>query len=598
MSDWKQLMPNTDSQPTAVKKRRLPFNRKIFLLLAAVFVTSVSTLDAQDGASEAEDDECFIRFSGAATLTGDVYIFDSSPANANRPRRPANLWRLILTPTLTFGDVLTLPFNIMISSRDNGVTSTSGGGGDFLSFLRNPGNNLGFLSISPRLGWAQFHLGTHVPMYSELSSGDGQVFGAGVDLRPGKFRFSSSAGSLQRAIEPDSARGIRGSYGRWIYLTKIGYGTEQGSFIDLNIVRSRDDPASVRQMPEGAAPQEGTLLTANFRVGFSEQMSATGEAGLSYFTNDMSASRMADADPALDGIMLQRISSRLDYAGSFAFLFSENDWSVKASAKYIGAGYVALGYPYMQPDRLEFTLSPRVQLFENRLNINATAGNRTNNLSNTKAETSNQFIGSLNALGVITEDLTVSAGYSNFGIRNNTSMDTLRIETVAQSFNISPTWTIPSAAAVHTISATYSQDAYDDFNVVSGAANSNVTQSILGMYSASLTRIPISATLSYTYLTNDLKAGELTMNSFSLGGSYRIDNGRIVPSLNLTLSTNRLASYTSDRQVYLRASLRWQLSKMFAWTLAASRNDYRYGSSRPGNSFAETLFQTSLTTRF
>jgi len=566
----------------------------VSMVLLALFSSPALHAQSQDGTDEVP----FIRFSGSAVITGDIYTMDPSHDSTIRPRRPPNLWRFILTPTITIGDYLTLPFNIMLSSRETNTITSATRGTSFLQFLQNPGNNLGFLSISPRIGWAQFHLGTHVPNYSELSSGDCQVFGVGADLRPGRYRFSLSAGSTQRPVEPDSSAGIRGSYARWMYLAKLGYGEEETSHVDLNLVRSRDDPSSIQRRIEGIQPQEGTLASVNFRLSLSDALSVLGEGGVSYFTNEMRAGEYPDPEPVLDFLQKQRISSRIDYAGALAVQMSEKDWGVKAQARYIGPGYVALGYPFHQADRLEFSLSPRLQLFESRLSIQGTVGNRVNNLSETKAETSSQFMGACNLLAAVSERFTVSAAYSNFGVRNNTTQDTLKIETVSHSFNLSPTYTIPSDAADHTVSVTYSQDTFNDFNVVSGAENSNITQSIFGLYSVTFTGFPLSLSASYNYLTNDLKPRALTLNSASVNTSYRTIDPAITTSLTLTHSSNRLTGYTSDVQWLLRIAAKWQISRMIALGLSASRNMYEYGSSKPGVSFQENLLQTSITTRF
>jgi hypothetical protein len=132
-----------------------------------------------------------------------------------------------------------------MSIVETNVTTPRTGTSSLTQFILSPVNNLGLASFSPQFGWATFHLGSHTPQYSNLSAGDYQIFGAGFDLRPGQLRFSSSAGIVQRAIDPDTVNGIPGAYARWIYMTKIGYGDEAGSLVDLNIIRLRDDPASI-----------------------------------------------------------------------------------------------------------------------------------------------------------------------------------------------------------------------------------------------------------------------------------------------------------------------------------------------------------------
>src|SRR5207245_2696485 len=101
---------------------------------------------------------------------------------------------------------------------------------------------------SPKIGWAKLYLGTHTPMYSELTVGDQPIFGAGFDLTPGKFELASSAGIAQRAIDPDSAHGIKGAYRRSIYMTRIGYGNADTSFVALNVLKMSDDPNSIHPL--------------------------------------------------------------------------------------------------------------------------------------------------------------------------------------------------------------------------------------------------------------------------------------------------------------------------------------------------------------
>lgn len=562
------------------------------LLCSAVVLTAHAPLSAQTGEKSA------VSFSGSATVTGDVYVFSSIPDSANAPRRPANLWRLIFAPTISFGDWLTLPFNIMISSRETNTATPSTGGSTFLQFLQNPGTNLGFISVAPTFGWAKIHIGTHTLRFSELSSGDSQIFGAGVELRPGKFRFSASAGSMQRAIEPDSAKNIRGAFARWMYLTKIGVGTEDGTFVDLNVVRTRDDPASITRQPGGVSPEEGVLVSTNARIAITDAMYITAEAGTCVFTRDMAASDLSSADNTLNHIIRQRISTRSDYAGTVAFSVTRENWGIKAASKYIGAGYVPLGYPYMQSDRLEFTLSPRVGLLDHALNISGSIGSRTNNLSGTKDETSTQLLGAANIFWTATENFNVSAEYSNFGIRNNVAQDTLRIETVSRSMNVTPSYTIVTASVIHALSATVSVDDFIDYNVVSGTQNSNTTKSILGTYAPSFVAIPLSLNLTGSLMTNDLQAGALRIASGTFGGSYRFLQGRVVPALSVTYSGNRLGGHTDDRQLYIRVSGRWQITNKIALNLAVSQNRYVYGSSRLGVRFVETYFQTSLSTQW
>ena len=554
---------------------------------------------AQRGVAQKGPDVApLFRISGSATITGDVYDFSSSPDGSEQPRRPANLWRFLLNPVITIGDAVTLPFTIMLSTRETSTIVPALRAPTFLQFLQNPANNLGVLSFSPRVGWAKASLGSHVPTYSELSTGNEQLFGLGLDLKPGFFRIAVNGGASQRAIEADSANGIRGSYARRMYAMKLGYGQDAGSFIDVNIVRAKDEASSVQKRPKGLAPEEGLVFTTNYRIRLADAASITGEVGGSAFTRDLGSELANVKTPVPGWLYRHRISTSTDFAGTLMFNYTEKSWGVKAGSKYIGAGYFSLAYPYMQPDRLDFLLAPYLKVFKSRLAMNGSIGYRTNNLSKTKDATSHQIIGSFNAFALVSENVSVNTRFANYGIRNRMAVDTLKLDMVTNSFSVSPTVTIPTRTLVNTFMVNFSIDAYNEINTLTASERSNNTTSVMGMYMANFTGIPLSANLTGMLMKNDVPNNELTLLSATAGVSYRFLNGALRPSASATWSVNSLASYTADRQFLFRVGAQCDLGPSLALGLFGSMNSYRYGSTRPGVSFRESFLESSLSVTF
>ncbi len=562
-----------------------------FLILGLLLAAGgARPMSAQDAAPQSP-----VRFTGSVVVTGDVYDFTATPSGAEQPRRPANLWRLVFTPTLEIGDHFSLPMTFMLSSRETNTLTPSIQKPGILEFLQNPMNNL---SLAPRYGWAKAYLGSHVPRYSDLSSGDEQIFGAGIDLTPGDFRIAASAGVSQRAIEPDSARGIRGTYARNLTMARIGYGREEESFVSLNVVQGRDDVASIRRRPDGVTPQEGVTATASFRIGLGSDLSLTGEAGASAFTRDMDAATFDAGLAVPSSLFTQRISSRGDYAGLLALAYSTPSLGLKLSGRYVGAGFVSMAFPWLQADRLDLLLAPRIVLFNNGLNLSGSIGYRTNNLSNTMAATSTQLISNVNALMQFTDELSINARYANFGMRNNNRNDTLKIENVTNSFSIGPTYALQTRSAVHTISASWALDAFTDFNTVTGQAGSNNTNTITGLYSLLFLTVPISATIVGTHLTNDLPDRMLTISSINGMVTWAFLENALRPMASVTLTRSETAGFTADNQVVLRLGIQYSITKAVNLSITASRNSHTYGSSRPGVSFHETMLETNLSTQF
>lgn len=569
--------------------------------LAFLFVAS-SSVYAQHDSTQAS----LVGFSGTVTLSQDVYDFATTPDGIEAPRRPANLTRFVFAPTITIGDYISLPFNIQISSRETNFITSSVPNPTFVQFLENPLNNLGFISISPKIGWAKAYIGTHTPIYSELSTGDQQIFGGGFDLTPGKFELAASTGIAQRAIEPDSAHGIKGAYARTLYMAKLGFGNPDSSCFALNFVRMKDDPNSIARPLNDSTfpvPQEGALASANFAVQIADPLRLTGEAAVSGFTMDVNAAP-ADLGGILpSSILAQRISTRADVAGTLAIDWKNKTWGIKTSGKYIGAGFVTPGYPFLTPDRLEFLVAPRIALFDGGLALNTSLGYRVNNLSQTKAATSTQIIGSATALATFSDKFSISGQFANFGVRNSETNDTLKIQSVANSFSVTPTYVLTGSSGTHSISATFSLDEFNDYNTVTGALASNNTRNIQALYSASWTAIPLSTTLIASNLLNHLPAtGDLTINSITLEMDYSLLESKLTPMVQGTYSEGATVTssttFSPDIQRQLRIGLKWQIAKQLTLRITGTTTGFTYGGTRPGESFRESLIESSIGAQF
>lgn len=564
----------------------------------------------------------FIQFYGNATLSADAYDW-SATMPTFRPRMPESFVRLVMNSELRIGEFFTLPFNIMVSPQQTNVTTPWAKGQSVGQFLANQMNTI---SIAPKYGWAQLYIGSHTPAYSELTFGDVQVFGGGIDLRPGKFRFSASAGIAQRGVEVDTAQGMRGAYQQNAFIARIGYGDEtderQVSF-GVSIARMQDDTASIHnvlqkvqiELPDSIdsaillkpapiftrhdlmpTPTEGASLSFGCRVPFGEGFSFMGEAATTNFTRDMSAETIQDEIPVVSSVMQQRISSRIDYALSGSVGFNRPEYGVAVKALLIGPGFVALGYPQMQSDRQDITVNPRLNLFENRLNIAGAIGQRTNNLSGTKAETSNQLIGTATISAQVMEALSIDANYNNMGMTTNNRVDTFRIHNVTQSYSITPTYVMAGEATTHTFSATFGVDTYNDYNIISGPENNTQTQTIAATWGMTLKEFPLNTTVAFNNTQQAMAFSDVAINSATVGVGYAFAEGRFRPSLTAGWSASSIGSEENTR-ISARLGLQWDPSDWMTLSLNASTDRNTYTGTTPGDA-TENYLQTSLSTRF
>ena len=251
------------------------------LLKIALFLAF--SLAFQANAQEKEKKKIF-------TLSGDIgiwyenYGLDKTPGSPvpdfYKARRPWNLFRYSFNPVFNIGKwEIPVNFNFSLSPGLSGFSPGFGGfnpnlnnfnvpGGPKLNlwqFLTNPLNNFG---LRPKIGSTEFLLGTQYLKYSDLSTGDLGVFGYGINLSPGKFRFKlfngtsqSPVNSVAPTLNPPSD-GTVGAYQRNQWMAQMGLEKEGKYFAGFNFVKSEDKTGSVTSPPLfPIAPQENMVVS-------------------------------------------------------------------------------------------------------------------------------------------------------------------------------------------------------------------------------------------------------------------------------------------------------------------------------------------------
>ncbi|MBK7578444.1 MAG: hypothetical protein IPI24_13645 [Ignavibacteria bacterium] len=587
--------------------------------LAFLFSTVLAVAQEERPADSSQSTP-LVTVTGNASITADFYDHSSDPPGSQAGRRPAQLYRLVFSPTITLGGLISLPFNIMLTLPETNTTTPTIQSPSFGQYITNPANAFGFSSFAPRIGWAQFFLGSHTPQYSTLSNSDLPLFGAGIDFQPLGLRIAASGGVVQRAVEPDSSRGTPATYRRDMYMGRIGTATNDSLTFGLNVVYARDDVSSIQNnvvtiIPQRTVdgdstiilpadtirlrPEEGMMASVDVVLGLAKGMNITAEAAVSSFTRDQTSDvKSIDGNP-LDLVTTTRVSTRVDLAGTACFNVKSNVWGFSVTTLYMGAGYVPIAQPYQQSDRFEWKVAPSLQLFGGDVAINATVGHRINNLSGTKGETLSQAIygGTVNAQ--FSDGFSTMFRYSNFGIRNKRDLDTLRVENVSQSFGIDPSLMIDGEDVLHTLNASLGLDTYDDFNVVSGIESSNDMRSAIINYLGSIKPVPLSVGVNASYVENILFTGLFIVRSVGGMIAYRFLNGDVVPSVSITNSSTTFGPSPSDQQLFFKASVRWRITKTTAFLASYGNNNYTYGNpSSRSTAFTERMIQLALSTSF
>jgi hypothetical protein len=594
------------------------------LFIAAIAACSHVVALAQEETTPADTSTAtpWISVTGAASVTSDFYEHSSDPTGAQAGRRPAALHRLVFTPTINIAGLLSLPLTLMVTYPETNTTTPSITAPSLAELFANPANALGLSSFSPKIGWAQLHLGSYTPQMSELSGGDLQIFGAGFDLTPGSVQLSASRGISQRAVEPDADRNVGGSYRRDMTMARIAFGNPDSTSVGVNVVYAKDDPTSITNTVTSILParpaeddssvvipsdtlrlraEEGAIASINTKVVLGQALTFSAEGALSIFTRDQRSNLVDPADNPASFLFDARTSTRIDGAGSASLSMRYSTWGVTVSGLYMGAGFQPLAYPFIQTDRLDLKVSPMLNLFNGDFTLSGTIGQRVNNLSETKGEAMTQTIANGQMSLRFSDVFSLSSSYSNFGMRNNRQnpLDSQRIQNVSESFSIDPMLTFTIGSVMHTVTASIGIDRFDDFNVVSGVESSNNTRSAVLAYTGILEAIPLTIGANTSRVENILTNGTLKVESYGVNASYRLLAGQLVPTLSMTLANSRFGSTPSDIQTFLRAGMRWRATKNLVLLANYGVSSYTYGTATTkGTGFTEQTLQLSVNTTF
>jgi hypothetical protein len=529
----------------------------VSIVLLLVFAASIS--EAQPSP---------VRLEGGLSLSSELY---STTGIAER--RPKQSYRAILTPTLVLFDQIRLPFEVFITNDEQGY--------------RQPFNQFG---VSPRLwGWLTLHAGYFSSQLSELSFGDMRLLGGGVELAPGDFRFSVLYGCSQQAVNSDTANGVRGLYERTILAAKLGYGADNSAFIHMQFLRAWDDSTSLTLAPSDVAPVENLVASLAFGLPlFGDIVRITGETAVSAFSNDTRSPEDDDFTLSFPrALFTPRHSSQIDGATTLTLNIAPSPtFSFSLNGKWVGPGYVTLGYLQLPNDVLEGTVAPTIRLIDNTVVVRASLGVRVNNLRDTKVATTQRTIGSVMASFQPSPYFGLDVQYANYGMRSAPRNDTLRIDNIAQSFSLSPRYSFSSFGGMSTALVSYGFQDFTDFNTITGALSNNQSHSGTGMWALIFpSTLSLTSSVNYTSVRTSVYAMSIAGVNETIG--YAFFDNRFYTGVTVGYNVVHLSG--TDGQVTARFNASYSTPGWGVFTLSLMNNRYTYADASLSPSFSEAM---------
>lgn len=342
-------------------------------------------------------------------------------------------------------------------------------------------------SFQPQYKWVKTYVGYNSMNFSNYTLAGHVFLGGGVELSPGKWRVSAMYGRLRRAVPfdlEDSTQHYLASFKRMGYGLKVGY-ENNGDAVSATIFTAADDVNSIPFiLPESElTPMKNVAMSLAFRKKIFKQFFVEAEYGVSSLIKDIRANAETDtiassSNNLIRGLLPENSTSRYFDALNAGIGYQGNVFSVQLRYERIAPEYQTMGAYYFNNDMRNITIVPTVRLMQNRLNLTANVGFQRNNLDDTRASTTERFVGSVNANYVPNEKWNFTGNYSNFSAYTNmrpqsdpffqNNLDTLNFYQVSQTLSSTVLRTIGNAQQPQSVMLSVSYQTANDESAYEG----------------------------------------------------------------------------------------------------------------------------------
>ncbi len=575
-------------------------NSKKTSIAAFLFLGCIVTAHGQGDSAKSQ-----FSVNGTMGISYEHYGLNRKPTSWTgfAPRKPWNQVRFIFAPNMKFGKNFSLPFNFNFAMKPTNYAGPYAGikNQSFSQFIINPMNNFG---LNPKYKWAELQLGTQYLNYSNLSTGDIGVFGAGVDLRPRTYFFKFFTGLSQRGINYlNGPPTVNGAYKRKNWMMSVGKAKEGKYEAALNFVKAKDDITSVTTPPPSEKPQEGFTMSVAGKAFFKKGWYMQAEGAQALYTKDLLLPEDS-SKPSFKPFIKGHTSTIKDYAADFSTGKKSQNFDMGVRMKYIGAGFQTPGYPFMLPDRFDYMLNTRFNAWKDssgsfRMNVVASAGQRINNVNNNTLR-AKQFIANLNWFTQFNEHWNLNVSFNNFGFETPSGINPYGIKNVSNDFGLNPSYTWSNEKVIHFLSLNYNYSKYTERDVVTANISSNNTHTALFTYVPTFLQKNISPDFSLMYFYNSVPGFKLTLITVSAGASMQAAQKKMNLRAQLQYNYSKLASFKNNNNIIATVSDDWKISERVTWNIYISTNHFKYGNEITPNhaSYLESNVRTGFLYRF
>ncbi|GAB4330194.1 MAG: hypothetical protein Kow00127_22430 [Bacteroidales bacterium] len=422
-----------------------------------------------------------------------------------------------------------LPFSFVYSDRNK----------DF----RQPFNQFG---VSPHYKWLTVHLGYRNLRYSEFVLGGHTVFGAGLEMNPGLFRFGVIYGRLKRqtnyAVKIDNPlQDTSNTFKRKMLAFKIGVGNDN-TYVDLVVLKASDDSTSAGYIREASSefPAENLAAGLTTRIKLAPQLHFEGEGSGSVYT-----SNTGSVIPVTDEFPLITVNGStnlfLAFRGSMIYR-SKKGLRLSLNYRRIDPGYKTMGIYFINNDVENITFSTAFRLLKKRMSVNGSIGKERNNLKSERNATTGKTIGSLNISYDPVRYFGILFTYSNYTINQSPGRvqisDSIKLYQTNRTLVLAPHFQFSSKNGnlIHSINFSYSRMGLRDLNPNTSNFSDFTTDNLILMYNLGLTRQRLNLLLGLNSNKVLMALGTSRNNGFTAGVSQNYLQNRLNASFNINFT--------------------------------------------------------------
>ncbi len=476
---------------------------------------------------------------------------------------------------------ISLPFSFTLSDQQRNYSQ--------------PFNQFG---LSPSYKWITVHAGYRNIRFSDFTLSGHTFLGAGIELTPGKFRFSLIGGRFNQSTVSNTYAKVDSLpyYRRSGVAMKIGIGGRK-TFVDLIMLRISDDKKSLpeKSVYPSRTPEENLVTGLNSRITFSKNLIFEGEGAVSVYTGNQYAPGLSGSDgeklKKVQNLILVNQSSTLTKAIKASLVYKIKGFSIRTEYRRIDPDFTSMGSYFFNNDLASITIGPSFSLLKKKLFFRGNIGFQHDNLRNTKKNTSKRTVGSANISLNPVKWFGMDASYSNFSIIQHAGSiplaDTLKIYQSTQNISVTPRLIFINSDYSHMVMLVYNRSNLIDKNPRTQQITDN-TATILNLnYMLGLLqkKITLTSGLNYMVLHNhyaDNKAtgvslgvaGLTAKDKLSLSWNNSLLRSEYMQNKGLIYTTNFTATYKHSKHHQFRAGIYY------------TGNHYKQSSTAP--SFNET----------